>query len=229
MSASYYRNGGCSGCGRSSYGRSNHGSCGCCQPSNNGELDCRFLGPFRAVDADCIIRPANTGSIIPFASGAPVALAAVAGGLVTTGAIVGFGTAFPAVPITLAGTTIDLTGLLFNEAFSVPRTGAVTAISASFTTTVALAALAGTATINAQIYRAPAGSNVFTATGATVDLAPTITGVALPIGTTFSGTSSNFAPVPVAPGDRLLMVFTVRGTVVIAALVGTASAGITIA
>jgi len=224
---------GCFGCGRSRSGRShsgrsNFGNCGCCQPSNNGQIDCRNLGPFVAIDADCIIPRANTGSIIAFSSGiVPVVLASVAGGLVTTGAQVGFGTSIPATPITLTGTTIDLTGLL-SEAFSVPRTGAITAISASFTATVALAAFTGTATVNAQIYRAPAGSDIFTATGASVDLTPSLTGLAVAVGTTFSGSSSNFAPVPVAVGDRLLMVFTLRGTTVIAALEGNASAGITI-
>lgn len=223
MSSNYYRSGGCSGCGRS---RSNFDSCGC-QSSNNGRLNC-FRGPFRAVDASCIIPPASTGAIIPFASGiVPVVLASIGGGLVDTGAIVGFGTAIPAIPITLTGTTIDLTTLgVINEAFSVPRTGTLTAISASFTATAALA-LTGTATVNAEIYRAPAGSNIFTATGVSVDLAPPITGLGVAVGDTFSGTASNFS-VPVAAGDRLLMVFTLRSSGVIATFTGTVSAGLNI-
>ncbi|WP_203247125.1 exosporium glycoprotein BclB-related protein [Sporosarcina beigongshangi] len=202
----------------------NHGCCGRQAPSN-GSVNCTALGPFRAIDAACIVPPALTGSIIPFASGATaVALTSLAGGLVGTPSLIGFGTAVPGV--FLAGNAIDLTGLI-NEAFSVPRPGLLTAISASFTLTAALT-LAESATVSAEIYRAPAGSNTFTPTGVRVDLAPTLTPL-ITVGTTLSGASSNFAPVPVAVGDRLLMVFTLGGSVLAGAVTGTASAGVTIA
>ncbi len=205
----------------------NHGynQAGCCGPApGNGDVNCTALGPFTAIDAACIVPPALTGSIIPFASGVtPVALTSLVGGLVGTPSLIGFGSAVPGV--ILAGNTIDLTGLI-NEAFSVPRPGLLTAISASFTLTVALT-LATSATVSAEIYRAPAGSNIFTPTGVRVDLAPTLT-PAITVGTTLSGASSNFAPVPVAVGDRLLMVFTLSGSALAGAVTGTASAGVTI-
>ncbi|WP_186673270.1 exosporium glycoprotein BclB-related protein [Sporosarcina sp. BP05] len=211
---------GCSGCGGS------HRNSSGCFRVDTGQLNCN-VGPFTAVAAGCIPPAnANTGSIIPFASGVvPVTLTSILGGLVSTPAFVGFGTNI--LSPTVLGSTIDLSGL-FNEAFSVPRAGTLTAISASFTATVTWTLL-GTTTITAQIYRAPAGSNTFSPTGVSVNLAPSIT-VALPVGTTVFGDSSNFSPVPVAVGDRLLMVFssTTSGIDIAGLAIGTASAGITI-
>ena len=206
----------------------NHGfnQAGCCRPaSSNGSVNCTAVGPFRAIDAACIVPPALTGSVIPFASGlTPVVLTTLAGDLVSTGGLVGFGTNVPTVGV--LGTTIDLTGLL-NEAFSVPRTGTVTAISAAFTVTLG-ATLVGTTTVTARIYRAPAGSTIFTATDVAVNLAPDIGLVA--VGGIVEGSSSNFPPLSVNVGDRLLMVFSTTTTGLLGGVItGTASAGITIA
>ncbi|NYF26361.1 exosporium glycoprotein BclB-related protein [Sporosarcina sp. JAI121] len=218
MSYNNSRKHGCGGCGGFNHGGS------ACNRIDTGEVRCNF-GPFTAIDAACINPRANTGSIIPFASGlVPVALTSLAGGLVGIPFFIGFGTAIPS-PVVL-GATINLTGLI-NEAFSVPRTGSVTAISASYTLTAALSVPAETATVTAQIYRAPAGSNVFTPTAARVDLAPPLTGL-LTIGTTLFGASSSFAPVSVSVGDRLLMVYSISGTTLATTAIGTASAGITI-
>lgn len=185
---------------------------------------CNVLGPFVAIDRDCIIPPASTGSIIPFSSGiVPSALISAVAGLAGTVSLVGFGTSIPAV--TLLGETITVPAV--NEAFSVPRAGSISAISAAFTVTVALDILGEATTVNAQIYRAPAGSDVFSATGVSVNLAPALTSL-VTVGTTLTGSSSNFAPVPVAAGDRLLMVFSISDTTLVAAVTGNASAGITI-
>ncbi|GGA27860.1 exosporium glycoprotein BclB-related protein [Psychrobacillus lasiicapitis] len=198
-------------------------NCGC----NFGR--CTNLGPFVAVDADCIIPPASArSSVIPFSSGitTPALLVTTIGGLVGTVTSVGFGTAIPGV--TLVGGLIDVTGLTASESFTVPRVGNVTAISANFNTLVAGTILTGTATIRAQVYRAPAGSNVFSPTAATVVLAPSLT-APLAAGVLSSGSASGFS-VPVAPGDRLLMVFSATATGLTAAVTvaGFASAGITI-
>ncbi|MFJ5769862.1 exosporium glycoprotein BclB-related protein [Psychrobacillus sp. NPDC093180] len=206
----------------------------CCNNSqcNNG---CNFgrctnLGPFVAVDADCIIPPAAgaRSSVIPFSSGivTPIALVTTAGGLASTVSTLGFGSALTG--ISLVGGLIDVTGLASSEAFTVPRAGNVTAISANFNTLLALTVLTGTATIRAQIFRAPAGSNIFSPTAATVLLAPPLT-APLAAGQLSSGSASGFS-VPVAPGDRLLMVFSVTATGLTAAVTvtGFASAGITI-
>jgi len=221
MNSNNFKLHGCSGCGGS--GGSRHGNSGCVRV-NTGQINCN-AGPFTAIDVECI-NPnpsAGRGAIIPFASGAvPVTLTSLAGGLVGIPFFIGFGTAVPS-PVVL-GLTINLTGLI-NEAFSVPRPGSITAISASFTTTAALT-VGETATVNAQIYRAPAGSNIFTPTGASVNLAPPLGG--LVIGTTIFGASSTFPPVSVAVGDRLLMVYSLSGSTLAATAIGTASAGITI-
>lgn len=206
------------------------GGCGgsvvCC--GNNGTFQnrCHTLGPIRAIDQNCLPPVTAQGSIIPFASGAvPVALTSLAEGLVGTPFFLGFGTAVPGV---FVGENIILptVGGLLNEAFTVPRTGSITSISATFTITVALS-VTPTATVRAQIYRAPAGSDIFAPTTAFVDLSPELT-TALAVGTTLSGTAVT-VPVPVTAGDRLLMVFTLEGAPLAGAVTGTASAGIAIA
>ncbi|MGE7091469.1 exosporium glycoprotein BclB-related protein [Lysinibacillus sp. NPDC048646] len=206
----------------------NNGGCGC-SSSCNCNNQCSSLGPFVAIDAACIVPPplVNTGSIIPFSSGVtPVLLVSLATGLINTPVLIGFGSAVPGV--TILGNTIDLSGVV-TEAFSVPRPGNITAISASFTATVALAVFAGTTTVTATVYRAPAGSTLFTATGATVNLAPSFVAPIVIGQTAFA--STNVAPVPVVTGDRLLMVFSMitSGVTLVQTLTGTASAGITIA
>jgi len=194
--------------------------CGGCRKQNSV---CTALGPFEAIEAACITTPPVTGSIIPFASGIdPVVLTSLATGLIDTVSLVGFGTSIPG--ITLTGTNIDLTAATGTEAFSVPRAGTITSISASLSATVA-ETLIGTATVRAQIYRADAGSNVFSPTTAFVDLAPALSTIA--IGTITFGTA-NVTPVPVAAGDRLLMVFSVTSPGFAATITGNASAGINI-
>lgn len=207
----------------------NNSMCGC-SGNRHGHGECNALGPFVAVDAACIVPtpPAQLtgGSIIPFSSGTvPVVLASTAG-LITTVSLVGFGTSLPGV--SLAGIDIDLTALGFTEAFTVPRAGTITSISATFASTITLALAAGTATVRAQIYRAAAGTNTFSPTTAVVDLAPSLSLVTIGIGTLASGNAT--VSVPVTAGDRLLMVFstTTTGLVALVALEGNASAGITI-
>ncbi|WP_375199850.1 exosporium glycoprotein BclB-related protein [Bacillus sp. RS11] len=197
----------------------NNSMCGC----SNNQNECHALGPFEAIDAACITTPPATGSIIPFASGnVPVILTSVLGGAIGTVSLVGFGTSIPGV--TLTGTNIDLTAATGTEAFSVPRDGTITSISASLSATVAVT-LTGTATVRAQIYRAVAGSNVFSPTDAFVDLAPALSTIA--VGTITFGTR-NVTPVPVAAGDRLLMVFSITSSGIVATVTGNASAGINI-
>jgi len=204
----------------------NNSMCGC---SSNNNV-CENFGPFLAVDAACITNPpaATVGSIIPFSSGLiPVELAILGSGLISTGSIVGFGTSIPGVTI---GNTIDITtgvpGVL-SEAFSVPRAGTITSISASLTAIAAVGTIFGSVTVRAQIYRAVAGSNVFSPTTAFVDLAPAFSSVALfPIAFNTKSVS-----VPVAAGDLLLMVFSATSSATGAAVFtvsGAASAGINI-
>lgn len=199
--------------------------CGC--SSRSGNAECQNFGPFLAVDAACIrqeAKPYTGGSMIPFSSGTvPSVLVSLLTGLVGTSSLVGFGSSITGISI--VNNTITLPAL--NEAFSVPRDGNMTALSASFTETLGITVL-GTATINARIYRAPAGSNVFTATDATVNLTP-MTGP-ITAGTTVSG-SASFPAIPVAAGDRLVMVFSVTASgaglpTLVNTVTGAASAGL---
>lgn len=203
-----------------------HSGCGC--SSRSGNAECQNFGPFLAVDAACIkqeAKPYTGGSMIPFSSGiTPVALTSLLTGLIATPSLIGFGTATPGV--TLVGETLDLSGLV-TEAFTVPRAGNITGLSASFSATLAVTLL-GSTTVTATVYRAPAGSTTYTATTATVNLAPAFSGV-IALGATAFG-SGSFAPIPVSAGDKLLMVYSISttGVTVAQVLTGTASAGITI-
>jgi BclB C-terminal domain-containing protein len=218
MNSNNFRMHGCSGCGGS-----HHGSSGCFRV-DTGQINCNS-GPFTAIDAACINPPVRNlvSALIPFASGGPAVLTSAVG--VSTPAMVGFGTNLP-LP-TLVGTTVDLTAVV-NEAFSVARAGTLTAISASFTVAAGLALATSSVTITAQIWRAPAGTNTFSPTAATVNLAPSLTGLTLL--TTVYGQSDSFTPVPLAFGDRLLMVFSTStvGPALAVVFTGTASAGISI-
>ncbi|MFD9628380.1 exosporium glycoprotein BclB-related protein, partial [Peribacillus muralis] len=166
------------------------------------------------------------GAIIPFASGAPVALTSVLGGLTNTGALIGFGSSFDSV--TIGGGSITLSpgiGGVLDFAFVAPRAGTLTSISAFFSATVAVG-LGTAATISAEIFTAPAGSNTFTPSGASVLLTPAL-GPGILVGDTTSGTAA--AALPVVAGQKLLLVFSIDSTVtVLTTIVGFASAGITI-
>jgi len=201
----------------------NNSMCGC-SGNGHGNGDCTALGPFVGIDAACITPPVATGAIIPFSSGiVPVVLVSLATGLIDTVSLVGFGTSVPGV--SLAGVNIDLTAAGTTEAFTVPRPGTITSISATLATVGALT-LTGTATVRAQIYRAVQGSNVFSPTAAFVDLLPTLPALAIAPGTIVSGNAN--VSVPVSTGDRLLMVFSVTTSGVVATVTGNASAGINI-
>lgn len=173
---------------------------------------------------------AAAGAIIPFASGAPVTLTTLAGGLSGTAALLGFGNS--ASGISNLGSIIDLTaGGNINMAFSVPRTGTVTSLSGFFSTTVAQSLIGTSLTVTAQLYRADIslGGNQFTPIpGAMVTFDSPYTGI-VPIGETRAGTATGLN-VPVAAGDRLLLVFstTAIGISLVSSLQGHASAGIVI-
>lgn len=169
---------------------------------------------------------AGGSAIIPYASGAPIVMTTILGGLVGTTSVLGFGSSAPG--ISLVGGLIDAT-LLTNFAYTVPRSGTITSLSGFFSNTVALALVGTTLNIQAQLFSAPAGSNSFAPVpGAVVNLAPSLTGV-LSIGFTASGTTSGLN-IPVAAGSRLLLVYsaTASGLALINTVTGYASAGVAI-
>lgn len=204
-----------------------HGGCSGCS-GNAGEhcgRQCFSVGPFRATNSVC--PPVNRGSIIPFSSGlAPAILTTLITGLVGTVSAVGFGSTVPGITLVNDTFTLPVLPAGSTEAFTVPRAGTISSLAATFTETLGITLL-GNATVRAEIYRAPAGSNTFAATGVGVNLTPQLTG-AISAGTILQGaTDANF---PVETGDRLVMVFSVSGTgiTVITTVTGAASAGITI-
>lgn len=174
--------------------------------------------------------PQAAGSIIPFASGLPVTVTTMAGGLSGTAGLVGFGSSVSG--ISFVGGNIDLTGAagtLLNFAFTAPRNGTITSISSFFSTTAALSLVGSSVTITTQLYTAPNGSNTFSVVpGASVTLAPAMTGI-MAIGTTSSGTTTGLN-IPVIAGNRYLLVYsaTAAGLSLINTIAGYASAGINI-
>lgn len=173
----------------------------------------------------------GSGAIIPFASGGPAILTTIAGGLVGTTSLIGFGSS--ATGISLVGGIIDLTGTLvgpvINFAFSVPRGGVITSIAGYFSTTAALTLLGSSVSITAQLFSSPTPNNTFIAIpGATVTLTPPLTDI-VALGTTSSGIATGLA-IPVTAQTRLLMVFsaTATGISLVNTVVGYASAGVTI-
>lgn len=172
--------------------------------------------------------PTGASAIIPLASGLPVTLTTIAGGLVGTSAFIGFGSSAPG--LTIVGGTINLTnpaGTATNFAFSMPRAGTLDTIDAFFSTTIALGFIGTTVSIQAQVFAAPVGSNIFTSV-ASVTLAPSLTGP-IAIGTTSTGTASGLG-IALATGDRVMVVFTATATGLSLANVvtGYASAGLSI-
>lgn len=163
-------------------------------------------------------------AIIPYASGVPVVITTLLGGLVGTTSVVGFGSSLPGV--SLLGGNIDLTNVS-NYAFSVPRAGVITSLSAYFSAVTAVTA-GSAVTITAQVYRSTTPNNVFSPVpGALVTLAPALSGV-VSLGTITNGITTGLN-IPVNAQDRLLLVFSSSASLpLITSLTGYASAGLSI-
>jgi|AGTN01.1.fsa_nt_gi BclB C-terminal domain len=174
--------------------------------------------------------PAATSgdSIIALSSGPdPVVLTSVLGGLVGLPSFIAFGDAVAGVSI--LGTTIDLTSIA-NMAFSVPRDGTITDISAFFSVTLGTTLIGSNVNVTARLYQSVTPGNIFTeVAGTTVTLSPALTGI-ISVGAVTSGILSGLA-IPVTAGTRLLMVYsiTVTGVAIATSLTGSASAGVAIA
>ncbi|MBD8006804.1 exosporium glycoprotein BclB-related protein [Bacillus norwichensis] len=164
------------------------------------------------------------GAILPYASGTPVAITGLVGGLLGTSAGVGMGAS--AASVVFSATTVDLTGssgTLLNFATVIPRDGTITDFSAFFS--VALGAtLLSAPTIRARLLKSQsATSNIFTEI-ASFDLSPTLNTI-LTVGQTCTGNTS--LNIPVSQGDRLLVVFGATAALAVA-VTGYASAGVAI-
>ena len=174
--------------------------------------------------------PAGSGTIIPFASGRDYTATTLAGGLPGTGVLVGFGNGIDGVNV--GSGIVDLTGspsTTLNFAFSMPRDGTITSISAYFSTTVSQALVGTTITLTGQLYESTTPNNTFTPIpGAMVTLAPAMTGV-VASGTISNGITTGLS-IPVTAQTRLLFVgsASAAGLSLIDSMPGYWSAGVTI-
>ena len=187
-------------------------------------------GPIGPTGATGLTGPAGSSTIIPFASGQPLNVTTIAGGLPGTGALLGFGNGVDGV--SFLGPTIDLTGgpgTSMNFAFNMPRNGTITSISVYFSSTNALSLIGTTVSLTGQLYQSTTPDNTFTAIpGAMVTLAPAMTGV-LATGTVSNGITTGLA-IPVTAQTRLLFVgsATATGLSLIDTVQGYWSAGVAI-
>jgi BclB C-terminal domain-containing protein len=153
----------------------------------------------------------------------------IAGGVVGVPAFLGFGNS--ASGLTVLGPTIDLTSAactLANFAFSVPRDGTITSVSAFFSTSAALNLIGSSITIRAQLFASSTPDNIFSPLPAIVTLAPTLTNL-ISVGDIFNGITSGLG-IQVTAQTRLLLVFYTNavGLSLINTVVGYASAGVNI-
>jgi BclB C-terminal domain-containing protein len=149
-------------------------------------------------------------------------LTAVLGGLANLSALVGFGNSTSGV----LGSDLLAGSLSVNNfAFSMPRAGQITSISAYFTNTLGISLIGTTVTIRARIYISSPPTNAFVQLSPGVAL-PALTGI-IAVGTTVNASAA--LSLSVAAQARLLLVFTVDASPSIAAvLTGYASGGLTI-
>jgi len=189
-----------------------------------GATGASVTGPMGATGAT------GSSAMIPYASGGPVTLNILAGGLAGTPAYIGFGSSAPG--LSAFGSNISLIGSsgVANFAFTVPRNGTITNISADFTVLAGTSFGIGSTYVQVQLYSAPAGSTTFAPlAGTAMTLQP---GVGLiSVGQLLTGSLTT--GVNVSQGDQLLMVFGASndgGFLVIAGSInGYASAGVAIA
>ncbi len=157
-----------------------------------------------------------------------MSLTSIAGGLVGNGAIIAFGDY--ADGISLSAGNINLVGIN-SFAYSMPRDGTITSISAYFSTLGTLSLTGTTVTITAQVYTSPgpSPSDIFSpVAGAIVTLNPPLTGI-LGIGVPSWGITNGLS-ISVTNQSRVLVFFsiTATGDSLINTVTGFASAGINI-
>lgn len=163
--------------------------------------------------------PTGLGAIVPFASGIPITMINGRGGAV------GFGNS-GSVDI-IAGTITIGTTNIQNFAYSMPRNGTVTSISAYFSTVFEFT-LVSPVTITAQLYISTTPNNTFTAVpGAVVTLTPALPIGIIPVGTITRGSITGLS-IPITIETRMLIVFTSSTLPSGLTVTGYASAGMSI-
>ncbi len=166
------------------------------------------------------------GSIIPFASNDPVMLTTFSNGTVNTVSLIGFGNSINNINIYKGKIYL---GGIGNIAFSIPRNGVITSISAYFSTSNSFSLGDGSATIKAQLYSSNTPNNSFAPIPGASVILPPITGQVVDIDTITNNINTNLN-IPIDSQARLLMVFsiTTSGIFCSSIMEGYASAGITI-
>jgi BclB C-terminal domain-containing protein len=149
--------------------------------------------------------PAGAGAIIPFGSNHGVSLSTDTNGTASVACEIGFGGSAFLNLLTGSLDTLNLNDVV-DLSFVAPRDGTITALSASFSNTIALSLGTASITITAQLYSAISGSNTFTpVSGANVVLSPAFTGI-VDIGTVSAGSKTGLS-IQVTTPTRYLLLF----------------------
>lgn len=170
--------------------------------------------------------PASSGTIVPFASGQPIELATVPGGITAISAAIAFGNSTNVIQ---SLGPLDMT-MVPNMAFSVPRDGLITSLSGFFSTSVGITLPSSTLQITAQLFSATPNDNFFyPVPGASVTLGPALSGV-ITTGDVSNGLVNGLA-IPVTAGTRLMLVVNpviVAGIDIVTTVTGYFSGGLVI-
>lgn len=158
--------------------------------------------PGASPDYTPLVSPTPAGSIVAMSSPIIGTINYTVAGL--AGSVMFVGPGASSTSPTIFGTPLNLLGSDLNVALTVPRAGTITNIAADFEITASVSAATGNNHVQAQLYRAAAGSNTFNPIASTViTLQPGV-----PIASVNVHTSGSVAvTVPVSAGDQLLMVF----------------------
>lgn len=147
-------------------------------------------------------------AIIPLSSGTPVSMTTNNEGVDGVPSFIGFGSSD--IGAEALKTTINITELA-NHAFSMPRDGIITSLSAFFSTSQQINLTGTNVTINARLYSSSTPSNVFTEIpGTLITLTPALTGI-VNEGFISRGIITGLA-IPVTAETRLMVVFTSKST-----------------
>ena len=147
-------------------------------------------------------------AIIPLSSGTPVSMTTNNEGVDGVPSFIGFGSSD--IGAEALKTTINITELA-NHAFSMPRDGVITSLSAFFSTSQQINLTGTNVTINARLYSSSTPSNVFTEIpGTLITLTPALTGI-VNEGFISRGIITGLA-IPVTAETRLMVVFTSKST-----------------
>jgi BclB C-terminal domain-containing protein len=173
--------------------------------------------------------PSSSSTIIPYASGLPITITTIAGGISGLPAVIGFGAS--ANLTNFLGEMIDLTGgngTAHNFAYSTPRNGIIKSISGYFSITQAMNLNGINISIFAQLYQSTTPSNIFLPIAEAKVTLPTLTGI-IPTGTVVDNITTGLN-IPVTPKTRLLLVYSATANAETSSntIIGYASAGVAI-